>query len=692
MILYIAEKPSLGRAIAGALPGPQQKQEGYIRVGDGAVVSWCVGHMLEQAEPEAYDPAFKRWCHEHLPIVPDKWQLVEKRQTRKQLSVLRRLVKQADTIVHAGDPDREGQLLVDEVIHHLGRQPMDVQRLLINDLNRDAVRIALGQLRHNREFAALSTSALARSRADWLYGINLTRAYTLQGRKVNYRGVLSVGRVQTPVLGLVVRRDAEIEAFVSKPFFDVKAEVCTDAQEHFDARWVPSEACARFLDSEGRNLSRSLAENVAGRITDKPARVTQVERKRKRSRPPLPHSLSSLQIDAARQYRLSAQRVLDICQTLYEQHKLITYPRSDCRYLPTGHHTEAEAVVKAIETNPGGDRFSKVSASLDFRRRSGAWNDSKVGAHHAIIPTQGRARALSEDEARVYGLVCRNYLAQFLATHEYAETKVELDIEGGRFVCNARQDINPGWRELFTSNKSSAESNADRSDARAPTMALPALTQGQVLHCLDGKVVERHTSPPARFTDASLLSAMTGIAAFITDRDLKKTLRETDGLGTEATRAGIIELLFRRGFLVRISKHIESTPAGRGLINALPESATLPDRTARWEITLAAITERSASYDTLMLPLIREVGELVIESQRQLPQGLSGLGQAKPSSPRRRRRKAATSRAGGNAKRSAPRIKGAKGTKGTKGTSDTEAKDAKVAKRGRRIKSAERTK
>jgi DNA topoisomerase-3 len=214
MKLYIAEKPSLGRAIAEALPKPHRKGDGCIYVGNGDCVSWCVGHLLEQAEPDAYDPQFKQWRLEHLPIVPETWQLKPKANSRKQLAVLRKLVKDADELVHAGDPDREGQLLVDQVIDYLkvrGPKRDSIQRCLINDLNTAAVTRALGQQRDNKEFIPLSTSALARSRADWLYGINMTRAYTLMGRKVGYPGVLSVGRVQTPVLGLVVRRDEEIE-------------------------------------------------------------------------------------------------------------------------------------------------------------------------------------------------------------------------------------------------------------------------------------------------------------------------------------------------------------------------------------------------------------------------------------------------------------------------------------------------
>ena len=656
MIVYIAEKPSLGRAVADALPGPQRRGAGFITVGNGDVVSWCIGYLFEQAEPEAYDPAFRQWSHDHLPIVPDTWQLVEKKQTVKQLRVLGKLLGQADQMVHAGDPDREGQLLVDEAIHHLGHNPLQARRLLISDLNRDAVRKSLTQLRENRDFVPLSTSALARSRADWLFGINLTRAYTLQGRKVKYDGILSVGRVQTPVLGLVVRRDREIDQFVSKPFYEVWANLRTlpeDGSVSFRAQWVPSEACSRFLDEQGRNLSKELAENVARRVSHQPAYIPAVDRKLRKRLAPLPHSLSSLQIDVAKAHHLSAQKVLDICQALYEKHKLITYPRSDCRYLPKGHHAEARSIVAAISQNPGvGAHIEQASEELDPTRRGRAWNDTKVNAHHAIIPTARRSTGLGADEARVYALICRNYLAQFLPDHEYAETRVEVDIAGGLFVAKAREIKIPGWKVLFPTGgrkrkppgaAGSAGGEDDETDG-----TLPYLAKGQKVNSLQAEVRQRDTSPPARFNDATLLAAMSGIASFVGDSQLRKVLKDTDGLGTEATRAGIIELLFRRGFLARVGKHIESTPAGRGLIEALPEALTLPDMTARWESALTAITEKSASYDSLMTPLVAEVTRLVTESRQHLPVGLADVSAPRGRGKRRKgpgRRKSPTANA-----------------------------------------------
>ena len=628
MRLFIAEKPSLGRAIADVLPKPHKKGDGYISAANGDTVSWCIGHLLEQQQPEAYDPVFKKWSHEHLPIIPQQWKLAVKKQTAKQLGVLRGLVKQAEQLVHAGDPDREGQLLVDEVINFLGvtgAKKNTIQRCLINDLNPSAVKQSLSKLRSNREFIPLSTSALARSRADWLYGINLTRAYTLQGQKVGYKGVLSVGRVQTPLLGLVVRRDNAIAAFVSKAFYEVWACLETDKGESFKAKWQPSEQCAKYLDDQGRNLSQALAKNVVGRVSQQPALVKSLKREHKKQAPPLPYNLSSLQIDASKAFGLSAQQVLDICQGLYERHKLITYPRSDSRYLPLSHFGQAKDVHSAILTNSQhlgqqGSVFSQTQ--FDLKRKSKAWNDKKVDAHHAIIPTQKTSHNLSGSDAKVYALICRNYLAQFLAQHEYYAVRVEVEIAAGLFVAVAKELINEGWRCIFLS-RSKVNSQDDNSEAM---QLLPRLDMGQSLKSLQAEVIEKHTSPPKAYTDGSLLAAMTGISAHVSDPQLRKILRETDGLGTEATRAGIIELLFTREFLSRTGKTITSTASGRGLIEALPDVATYPDMTARWESELSAISEGRSQYKTLMNPLELQLKELVVQSREVLPKGLTGLG------------------------------------------------------------------
>jgi len=542
------------------------------------------------------------------------------------LAVLKHLVKDADELVHAGDPDREGQLLVDQVIDYLGvkgAKRNSIQRCLINDLNPAAVTRALSQLRDNREFIPLSTSALARSRADWLYGINMTRAFTLQGRKVGYQGVLSVGRVQTPLLGLVVARDIEIEHFVSKPFFQVIANLLTKDGVRFKARWLPSEECLPWQDEEGRVLSRGLAENVVARIVNQPATVTSSSRKKRLQAPPLPYNLSSLQIDGAKRFGMSAKAVLDTCQSLYERHKLLTYPRSDSRYLPVEHLNERAAVLDAIKNNSS--TLSSAVSSADSSLVSKAWNDKKVEAHHAIIPTARRmdASKLTKAERDIYELAARQYLIQFYPHHESQESQIELLIAGGNFVAKATESIKQGWKELFPSKSSHQEA--------ALNSHLPVLKKGDVCSCAGGEILAKETSPPKPFDDASLLAAMTGIARYVKDPEIRRVLKETDGLGTEATRASIIELLFTRDFLQRQGKTIRSTAAGKGLINSLPAMATTPDMTAEWETLLSAISRKETTYQAFMSPLETALRDLVNQSQMKSLTGLKDIPAKSPT-------------------------------------------------------------
>ncbi|KKD01356.1 DNA topoisomerase III [Photobacterium halotolerans] len=603
--LYIAEKPSLGRAIAAVLPRPHKNHQGYIEVANGDIVTWCIGHLLEQVEPDAYDPRYKKWNLDDLPIIPEQWQLAPRKSAKQQLSVVRKLVKQADEVIHAGDPDREGQLLVDEVIDYVklaAAKKAAMKRLLISDLNPAAVKRALGQLRDNSDFIPLSVSALARSRADWLYGMNMSRAYTLLGQRGGYQGVLSVGRVQTPVLGLVTRRDDEVANFVPVPFYDVYALI--PYQDNvIRARWQPSQACEPWQDEEGRVLNRKLCENVVTRIKGQPATVSDAERKETRQSPPLPYSLSALQIDSARRFGMSAADVLACCQSLYEKHKVITYPRSDCRYLPVDHYRQASEVVKAVSSTA--PQMLEAVKGADLSLRSKAWNDSKVDAHHAIIPTPKAVQpgSLSDQEAKVYQLIARQYLMQFYPAAVYAEAKLTFSIAGGVFIARGRQLMQPGWKVL--QGKDDTDKEQDLADK------VPPLDKGTVLTCQDGEIKDRVTEPPKHFTEATLLQAMTGIGRFVADKSLKKILRETDGLGTEATRAGIMEVLFKRQLLYRQGKNIHASEAGRALVYALPDAATYPDMTAHWEHQLQDMAERKYAYQPFMAALQQQIEQLM---------------------------------------------------------------------------------
>jgi DNA topoisomerase-3 len=626
MIVYIAEKPSLGRAIATGFDGRQQKRDGYIELDNGDCVTWCIGHLLEQAEPDKYDAAYGKWSLQHLPIVPVKWQLVPKKNTQKQLSVVKRLLKKATHIVNAGDPDREGQLLVDEVITYCGVKTSIIEnagRLLINDLNTSAVKKALQNMRANREFLGLSISALARSRADWLYGLNLTRAYTLLGQRGGYSGVLSVGRVQTPVLGLVVRRDQDIAHFTSTPFFEVIATLETLNKVTFTAKWQPSEACGPYQDEEGRVLSRKLAQTVVNKTQGQQASVTDYKVQNKQSLPPLPYSLSILQIDASKRFNLSPKKVLDVCQSLYEKYQLITYPRSDSRYLPKEQFVKAAKVLSVIKSNV--PSFISAVDNANPKLKSKAWNDSKVDAHHAIIPTN-RTKAvasLTPDEAKIYQLIATQYLMQFYGPHKYQEQIAKTDIAGGEFIAKGKSTNDLGWLVLTKSENTKTET------------VLPNLSKGESLHCIDSQLLEKQTSPPKHFTDATLLGAMTGIARYVQDSKIKKILKETDGLGTEATRASIIDLLFRRQFMHKIGKEIHATETGKALIKALPSETTHPDMTAIWEANLDKIAQRQLRYEAFMQPLTESITRLISGSQQLDTTHFVGLKSARPARKKR---------------------------------------------------------
>jgi DNA topoisomerase-3 len=605
MRLYIAEKPSLARAIASALSNRPERGNGYLKCGEDTVVSWCIGHLLEPVEPAHYNPQWQRWRLETLPIIPDGWERQPRADVRNQLSVLEKLIGHATDIVHAGDPDREGQLLVDEVLEWCG-SPSGVRRVLINDLNPEAVRKSLEAETANRRFQPLKNSAEARQRADWLYGINLSRAYTLYHQRRGQEGVFSVGRVQTPVLGLVVERDRAIRDFEPRPYFQLDAVLSagTEPDHLFRARWQPGEDVAHKLDEDGRLLEKGPAEQVRDKIQGQTGEVVDASFRERAEAPPLPLSLSVLQITAARRHGMGAEQVLKAAQSLYETHQLITYPRSDCRYLPEGHWSDRHEVIAAIAaTHP---ELTEAVVPDDIGRQSKAWNDKEVGAHHAIVPTQRQSslRKLSKDEAAIYDLVARFYLMQFESDAIHREGQLDCRIAGEAFKARETGIISEGWKRLEPVRRRSDNSE------KTPT-PLPRVEPGAQVSCHEARCLEKTTQPPTPFTDATLLSAMTGIARFVQDAALRRTLRETDGLGTEATRAAIIQTLFNRGFLFRDKRAIHATDKGWTLIEGLPENATTPDRTAIWESQLERIRQGDIDPESFLEQLASDIHTLL---------------------------------------------------------------------------------
>lgn len=545
MKIVIAEKPSVGKTIAKFF-GATKSGDGCI-TGDGVAVTWCFGHLLEQGMPEDYDAKYKAWSMDLLPIVPTTWKMIEKEDCKKQIKIIGGLLKGATEIIHAGDPDREGQLLVDEVLERFNcNKP--VKRLWLAALDDDSIKKAIVSMKDGKQYHSLKLAAESRARADWLVGMNLTRAWTNHGRKFNH-GVLSVGRVQTPTLGMIVKRDLDVEAFKSRDFYQV------DGLFPFPAKWQPQDTVT--LDEEGRLLDRAIAYAIALKVKGKPAKVIKYESKECKQAAPLPYSLSALQQKASSKYGFSAQETLDIAQALYETHKVATYPRTDCRYLPESMHSGAGEILKTLEA-------TEADASI----RSAAFNDKKITAHHAIVPTgKGGAASLNDQEQKIYNLIRLAYISQFYPDHKYQQVNLAIEIEGETFAATGKTTTNEGWKIVFAGEK---EDEDEEKEEALPT--LPKLAQGDALTCTDAKVVCKKTTPPKRYTDGTLIADMTNVHKLVDDLEIKKRLKETAGIGTEATRANIIETLLKRKFIEKKGKNLISTETGRELIRALGQS------------------------------------------------------------------------------------------------------------------------
>lgn len=594
MRLFLAEKPSMGRELANCLAGPKHVRDGYIETAEG-IVTWAYGHILTQWMPEDYDEKYRRWRAEDLPIVPQEWRLQPAKGATKQFRLVARLLKEADEIVHAGDPDREGQLLVDEILEYVGNT-RPVRRILLNALDEASIRAALADLRDNRDFRPLRDSALARSRADWLMGLNLSRAYTLRARRGGHvRAVFPVGRVKTPTLALVVRREREIRDFVPREYFLLKVRLAAEAGE-FVARWQPREE-QTGLDSEGRLIRREVGEDILARCEAAGTGiVSQVERRRKQEPPPLPLSLSALQVLAGKRYGYAPQQVLEAAQQLYER-KYTTYPRSDCEYLPENQHAAAGRILANL-AQAGSEELTAGAADADASLRSRAWNDAKITAHHAIIPTTVLCptASLTPLQRHIYELIARAYIAQFYPNYQYEQTKLQVTLADELFTAGGRVDLAAGWKALYRKDAADEETKEKETDEVGGS--LPKVRKGAKVAYRGGEAVAKTTKAPSRFTPSTLLDAMKKIHRYVADEKLKKQLREVAGIGTEATRATIIQELVSRKFMRETGKKKYLTPTEQAevLIDMLPDALTYPDETAKWEERLA---QMSAGEDSL---------------------------------------------------------------------------------------------
>ena len=606
MRLFLCEKPSQGKDI-GRILGATQRGEGCLN-GSGVTVTWCIGHLVEAAAPEVYDAALKRWSLEQLPIIPQQWRVEVKPKTATQFKVVKALLAKATQLVIATDADREGELIAREIIDLCGyRGP--IERLWLSALNDASIRTALAKLRPSAETLPMYYSALARSRADWLVGMNLSRLFTVLGRQAGYDGVLSVGRVQTPTLKLVVDRDREIAAFVSVPYWAIDVSLSAGGQT-FTAQWVAPDAST---DDAGRCLRQPVAQQAAQQIRAAgSAQVVSVETERVREGPPLLFDLGTLQEVCSKQLGLDVQETLEIAQALYETHKATTYPRSDSGYLPESMFAEVPTVLDSLlKTDP---TLAQIMGQLDRTQRSRAWNDGKVTAHHGIIPTLEPANlsAMSEKERALYRLIRAHYLAQFLPHHEFDRTVADLSCGQQKLVATGKQVVARGWRLVLA--ESEREGSADEDgDAPVRTQVLPALRDGMACQVAGADIKALKTMPPKPYTQGELVKAMKGVARFVTDPRLKQKLKDTTGIGTEATRANIISGLIARGYIVKKGRSIRASDAAFTLIDAVPAAIADPGTTAVWEQALDMIEGGQLTLDVFIGKQAAWISQLIAQ-------------------------------------------------------------------------------
>ncbi|WP_312496771.1 DNA topoisomerase III [Pseudomonas cremoris] len=586
MRLYLCEKPSQAKDIAAVL-GASRRGDGCW-LGNGVTVTWCIGHLLETAPPDAYDEKYKRWVLADLPIVPEKWKMRVKPKTASQFKAVKRLLGEAQELVIATDADREGEMIARELVEHC-RYRGPIQRLWLSALDDASIRKALAALKPGAETFSLYHSALGRSRADWLIGMNMSRLFTLLGRQSGYQGVLPVGRVQTPTLRLVVDRDRSIADFVPVAYWAIDVDLLHERMT-FTAQWRAAEdAC----DDQGRCLNPQLAQAAADAMTHAAsARLVKLRTERMREVAPLPFDLGTLQEICSKKLGLGAQETLDIAQSLYETHKVITYPRSDCGYLPVSQHSEAPKILAAL--GRADTAVNELMPHIDPQRRSRAWNDAKVSAHHGIIPT-GAGKDVGQligKHRAVYTLIRARYLAQFLPNHEYDRTQADFDCAGQALRAVGKVVIEPGWKRALPEALAPAKAR----EAPAP-QALPTLVQGQDYAVAKVNLKDLWTQPPKPFTEGDLIKAMKNVAKLVEDPLLKQKLKDTTGIGTEATRAGIIQGLLDRGYLVKNGKALSATPAAFSLIDAVPRAIADPGTTAIWEQALDMVQSGEMSLE-----------------------------------------------------------------------------------------------
>jgi DNA topoisomerase-3 len=601
--LIIAEKPSVGQDYARALGGGFQKHEGYLE-SDDRIVSWAIGHLAELAEPEDYDESLKRWSMKTLPVLPESFKLRPDPRGKKQLDIIRRLMKRADVdeIVNGCDAGREGELIFAYILD-VAKVRKPVRRLWVSSMTRAAITEGFEHLRDGEEMANLEAAARSRSEADWLVGMNGTRAATVRGRALG--GVVSLGRVQTPTLALIVRRDLEIDAFEPETYFQVDARFALDGPRAYTGRW--------FEGKEDRTSERERAEAVAAAATGAPATVESVKRTERKTRPPLLYDLTSLQRDANSRFGMSASRTLQAAQRLYEGSAagaVITYPRTRSQFLPSDQVGNLKGIARGLTGLPFARAAAQYVAGLDVLPLARVVADAKVDDHHAIIPTgELPTKELSGDDARIFELVVRRFLAVFHPEAKFEDTEIITVAAEHRFRTRGRRLIEAGWRGAAFGEEAAAEEPGGDEDE--PRQVLPRVDDGERGTCEQAEVLEKQTKPPARYSEASLLRDMETAGKQIEDEELRQAMKDA-GLGTPATRAETIEKLLRVGYIERLGRSLRATAKGRQAIGLLHDHAlTSAELTGKWEQRLSAIERGQEPRDRFMADIRKFTTEVV---------------------------------------------------------------------------------
>ncbi|MBV8078829.1 MAG: DNA topoisomerase 3 [Actinobacteria bacterium] len=604
--LIVAEKPSVARDIANALPGPfQTPKEGFME-SDDYVITFAVGHLVQLKDPEAYDEKFKRWRMDDLPIVPDKFELEPRdAKSKKQLTLIHKLMKRddVDRIVNACDAGREGELIF-SYIYELAGVDKPVDRLWISSMTKQAIRDGFDKLRPGNEMDKLEAAARSRSEADWLVGMNATRAATLRGRAW-VGGVVSLGRVQTPTLAMIVKREREIQAFTPEPYWLVHATF----EPRYSGLWFEGDETRIFKDADR-------APAIAAKVQGKDGVVESVERKEQKEIAPLLYDLTSLQRDANRRFGFSARRTLQAAQSLYEGKKAITYPRTSSRYLSGDLVPQLKPTAETLLPIPDYAQAAQFVLDLAELPLGRVVNDAKVDDHHAIIPTdvEHDLSDFSPDERRVFDLVAKRFLAAFHPPARYQRTTVITVVEEERFRTRGKITLEAGWRGVYGLESEEEKIARQEEESDDATAELPQLEQGIKITCVEADVESKETKPPPRYTEATLLSAMETAGKLIDDDELREAMKES-GLGTPATRAETIETLIRREYIERVGRDLQPTPKGLQVITMLEEhKITSPELTGDWEHRLSDIERGSGDRDAF----IRDIASFTDEIVKQI--------------------------------------------------------------------------